>query len=131
LPSIWRASRVALAFAVVLGAALLVNPFAQAQTFSVLFSFTGATDGGNPWAGLIQDGAGNLYGTTTFGGALGGGVVFKLDATGTETVLYGFTGGTDGGSPYGDLIRGGAGNLYGTTNVGGDSNFGVVFKVTP
>jgi uncharacterized repeat protein (TIGR03803 family) len=100
-------------------------------TETILHSFTGGTDGGFPYAGLVRDTAGNLYGTTQSGGASGWGVVFKLDASGTETVLYSFTGGTDGGLPYGDLIRDGAGNLYGTTNVGGASNFGVVFKVTP
>jgi uncharacterized repeat protein (TIGR03803 family) len=100
-------------------------------TETILYSFTGGTDGGFPYAGLVRDTAGSLYGTTQSGGASGWGVVFKLDASGTETVLYSFTGGTDGGSPYGDLIRDGAGNLYGTTNVGGASNFGVVFKVTP
>jgi uncharacterized repeat protein (TIGR03803 family) len=100
-------------------------------TETILYSFTGGTDGGFPFAGLVRDAAGNLYGTTQAGGASGWGVVFKLDTTNTETVLYSFTGGSDGGSPYGDLILDRAGNLYGTTNVGGASNFGVVFKVTP
>jgi uncharacterized repeat protein (TIGR03803 family) len=65
-------------------------------TETVLHSFTGGADGGNPYAGVIRDPAGNLYGTTYSGGASGQGVVFKLDTTGTETVLHSFTGGADG-----------------------------------
>jgi len=94
--------------------------------FKVLHTFTGA-DGANPYAGLIRDAAGNLYGTTEFGGATFGGptstcnesygcgVVFKLSPAGTETVLHSFTGGADGSTPYAGLIQDGAGNLYGTT----------------
>jgi uncharacterized repeat protein (TIGR03803 family) len=69
--------------------------------FVTLHSFTGGADGGQPEAGLIQDAAGNLYGTTEVGGAANFGVVFKLDTTGKETVLYSFTGGTDGAHPRG------------------------------
>jgi len=98
---------------------------------TMLHTFTGGSDGALPYAGLVRDTTGNLYGTTYAGGASGWGVVFKLDPSGTETVLYSFTGGADGGSPYGDLIIDATGNLYGTTSVGGASNFGVVFKVTP
>jgi len=98
-------------------------------TETVLYSFTGGTDGGYPGAGLIQDAAGNLYSTTFDGGASGAGVVFKLDTTGTETVLYSFTRGADGGGPKAGLIRDSAGNLYGTTEFGGASGFGVVFKL--
>jgi uncharacterized repeat protein (TIGR03803 family) len=106
---------------------------------TVLYSFTGGADGGQPYAGLIRDAAGNLYGTTRYGGVTFGvcaqtnpcGVVFKLDALGTETVLYSFTGGADGGQPYAGLIRDAAGNLYGTTLYGGTSGEGVVFKLTP
>jgi len=96
---------------------------------TVLYNFTGGADGGFPLGGLIRDSAGNLYGTTNGGGASGAGVVFKLDTSGNETVLYNFTGGADGGFPLGGLIRGSAGNLYGTTNGGGASGAGVVFKV--
>jgi uncharacterized repeat protein (TIGR03803 family) len=127
------ATRIAFALALMLGAEFVVTQFAQAQTFSVLYSFTGTTDGANPWAGLIEDGAGNLYSTTAFGGASGGGVVFMLDATATETVLYSFTGGTDGAWPFGGLVRDEAGNLYGTTSIGGDlsCSCGTVFKLDP
>ena len=66
---------------------------------TVLYSFTGGADGKNPYAGVIRDSAGNLYGTTYNGGAAGSGVVYKVDASGHETVLYSFTGGADGGNP--------------------------------
>ena len=96
---------------------------------TILYSFTGGPDGGGPLAGVIRDSAGNLYGTTAGGGAAGAGVVFKIDPTGNETVLYSFTGGPDGGSPLAAVIRDKAGNLYGTTDTGGASDAGVVFKV--
>jgi len=96
---------------------------------TVLYSFTGDADGGYPYGGLFLDPEGNLYGTTNGGGASGAGVVFKVDKSGKETVLYSFTGGTDGGSPFGGVIRDSAGNFYGTTNGGGASGAGVVFKV--
>ena len=100
---------------------------------TVLHSFSGGADGANPTAGLVQDAAGNLYGTTERGGASGLGVVFKLDATGTETVLHRFAGGADGASPNADLVRDGEGNLYGTTINGGSDvcvlGCGTVFKV--
>jgi uncharacterized repeat protein (TIGR03803 family) len=101
---------------------------------TVLYSFTGGTDGGFPVAGLIRDTAGNLYGTTLGGGdpICGCGVVFKVDPAGNETVLYTFTGGADGASPYADLVQDRAGNLYGTATNGGDLSCGcgVVFKLT-
>jgi uncharacterized repeat protein (TIGR03803 family) len=98
---------------------------------TVLHSFTGGADGGGPSAGLIFDAKGNLYGTTTSGGASGFGVVFKLSSKGKETVLYSFTGGADGGNPSTGLILDAKGNLYGTAPTGGASGFGVVFKLTP
>ncbi len=97
----------------------------------VLYSFSGGNDGSGPLGGIIRDSAGNLYGTTTYGGASGAGVVFKVDPTGNETVLYTFTGGSDGGGPIAGLLRDAEGNLYGTTNGGGTANAGVVFKVDP
>jgi uncharacterized repeat protein (TIGR03803 family) len=98
-------------------------------TETVLYNFTRKPGGTNPYASLIQDSVGNLYGTTYYGGASIWGVVFKLDTTGTETVLYSFTGGADGAEPYAGLLRDSAGNLYGTTVFGGASNWGVVFKL--
>jgi len=98
-------------------------------TVHVLYTFTGGADGGTPMAALVWDSAGNLYGTTVAGGASGQGTVFKLDSSGTETVLYSFTGGADGSAPASRLARASAGNLYGTTERGGACNFGTVFKV--
>jgi uncharacterized repeat protein (TIGR03803 family) len=96
---------------------------------TVLYSFTGGADGGYPYAGVIRDSAGNLYGTTYYGGGANAGVVYKLDTTGHETVLYSFTAGADGGNPYAGVIRDSAGNLYGTTYYGGTANAGVVYKL--
>ena len=102
---------------------------------TVLYSFVGQPDAGNPVGRLLIDGQGNLYGTTSFGGTYGAGAVFELTAAGAESVLYSFTGGADGASPFDGLVMDGTGNLYGTTELGG--NFGnscpvgcgVVFKV--
>jgi uncharacterized repeat protein (TIGR03803 family) len=118
---------------------------------TVLYNFTGGADGGGPWASLIRDGEGNLYGTTVTGGAggapgypctidgVGCGVVFKLDRTGKETVLHSFTGGADGAGPFG-LFQDSDGTLYGVASEGGSfgagtpggaGGNGVVFKVDP
>jgi uncharacterized repeat protein (TIGR03803 family) len=96
---------------------------------TVLYSFTGGPDGSGPQAGVIRDMAGNLYGTTVYGGASNAGVVYELHANGLETVLHSFTAGPDGANPYAGLIGDSAGNLYGTTYFGGPSNAGVVYKV--
>ena len=78
---------------------------------TVLYSFTGLADGGNPAAGLIRDSAGNLYGTTVAGGGFYG-TVFKVNTAGTETVLHTFRDrGGDGGLPIAGLTRDSAGNL--------------------
>jgi len=108
---------------------LVLAALAQAQTFTTLYSFTGGADGGQPVAGVIQDKAGNLYGTTEYGGSSSAGVVFELNTAGIETVLHSFTGGSDGGFPAAPLIRDGKGNLYGTTYYGGSSYLGTVFKI--
>jgi uncharacterized repeat protein (TIGR03803 family) len=111
-----------------------------ASNYKALYNFTGGADGSGPAASLIFDAAGNLYGTTLYGGggncSLGCGTVFKLSpASGgsTKTVLYSFGGPTgDGAYPYAGLVFDGAGNLYGTTIQGGvDGNGGTVFKLTP
>jgi uncharacterized repeat protein (TIGR03803 family) len=112
-----------------------------------LYQFTGGEDGAAPYASLLFDAAGNLYGTTAVGGNLsacsghGCGVVFQLapgtNGTWVETVLYKFMGGKDGYQPYASLISDSAGNLYGTTEFGGNltacSGYGcgVVFQLTP
>jgi uncharacterized repeat protein (TIGR03803 family) len=110
----------------------VVNPTGKE---TVLHAFSGGTDGAFPYGGVVRDAAGNLYGTTSAGGntGCGGGgcgTVFKLDKQGNETVLYTFTGGTDGGTPYAGLIRDRAGILYGTAFIGGATGNGVVFKVS-
>ena len=99
--------------------------------YTVRYTFTGGADGANPYARLVRDSAGNLYGTTVNGGAYGYGVVFKLDTTGAETVLHSFTGGKDGANPYAGLLLDSASNLYGTTYYGGAYGKGVAFKITP
>jgi uncharacterized repeat protein (TIGR03803 family) len=100
-----------------------------------LYAFSGSPDGAVPYAGLIFDNAGNLYGTTTAGGTSGRGTVFELSPNGgggwTEQVLYSFTGGSDGSFPTGGLTFDPAGNLYGSTNKGGSGGGGTVFKLTP
>ena len=83
---------------------------------TVLYRFTGGADGGAPYGGVVLDDAGNLYGTTTMGGKRGAGVVFKVNPAGQETVLHSFGEGADGGVPWGSLIRGPGGDLYGTIN---------------
>jgi uncharacterized repeat protein (TIGR03803 family) len=87
---------------------------------TVLHSFA-ATDGAGPYSGVIMDTAGNIYGTTVNGGSFSSGVVFRLDTVGVFSVLYSFTGGADGFNPFAGLVRDGLGNLYGTTQEGGDS----------
>jgi uncharacterized repeat protein (TIGR03803 family) len=107
-----------------------------AQTFTVLYSFTGGADGGNPSEGLVLDSEGNLYGTTSSGGtgectqdALQGcGTVFKVTAQGTETVLHSFQGSPDGEYPWGGLTLDNKGDLFGTT-VNGGLGFGILFAL--
>ena len=109
------------------------------DTTKVVYSFAGEDDGEYPSTELILDGAGNLYGTTVQGGDLGTGTVFELTPSGgawTHTVLYSFTGGADGGQPYGGVTLDAEGNLYGTTVIGGtggtcvEEGCGVVYKLT-
>jgi uncharacterized repeat protein (TIGR03803 family) len=115
----------------------------DAWSVVVLHKFTGGTDGSYAWGSLIADSNGNLYGITT--GAIGhkAGSVFELSPppkgvpSWTVTPLYDFTGGTDGGTPYGDLIRDDTGVIYGTTYEAGlnhdcdGGGCGVVFRLTP
>ena len=126
-----RAVSAALTLAVVLVLGVVTTHSAQAQTFTVLYKFAGGTgDGCDPYAGLVRDTAGNLYGTTVGCGAFGWGTVFKVDTSRAETVLFNFSySNGDGAIPYGGLVRDSAGNLYGTTDYGGSSGNGVVFKL--
>jgi len=104
-------------------------------TEGVLYSFAGGTDGATPYAEVTFDASGNLYGTTYSGGASSAGTVFQLvpnsDGTWTESVLYSFTGGSDGANPYAGVILDATGTLYGTTYGGGTQGLGVVYKLTP
>ena len=142
----WAAT---VALTAILGLALGSGPLAQAQTFTVLYSFAGyPTDGGGPAAGLLMDASGNLYGTTSYGGNVNGakcagsgyigcGAVFELNTSGVETVLHNFAG-PDGANPRSNLIMDAKGDLYGTTTFGGGtgcsgtgfSGCGVVFKLS-
>ena len=149
------------------GAVVLINGFLYGATYyggvdgagviykvnvatgatTVLYSFTGAADGGYPHGGLAADAAGNLYGTTSVGGLAnpacdfdgpipGCGTIFKLDTSGNLTTLYSFGGGSDGADCWGTLVLDAQGNLYGTTNSGGtvspglcEYGCGTVFKL--
>jgi len=96
---------------------------------TILHTFNGEGDGAHPWAGVLRDSAGNLYGTTVDGGAAGLGTIFKFDTAGTLTLLHSFAA-TDGAYPYGPVIRDSKGNLYGATYEGGAHSVGTVFKLS-
>jgi uncharacterized repeat protein (TIGR03803 family) len=119
-----------LALGMLLAAALGAMTTAQAQTYTILYSFKGAPipDAASPQGDLIRDTKGNLYGTTAQGGTAGAGAIFKLDPLGNESVLYNFTGGADGGKPQAGLLQA-SGGFYGTTYSGGAFGQGVVFKL--
>lgn len=117
-------------------------------TETVLYRFSGGTDGGQPSSGdLVFDPAGNLYGATVTGGYFGGdcaafgcGVIYKLtpsNGSWTESVIYAFMGDADGANPQGPVIPDASGNLYGITATGGTStcdafySCGTVFQLSP
>ena len=106
--------------------------------FTVLHTFENGSDGGFPESALVMDTAGNLYGTTVAGGPTGGctnqnppgcGTIYKIDAKGNETVLYGFAG-PDGSDPSAALLRDSKGNLFGSALTGGVYGYGNVFELT-
>ncbi len=134
------------------GTVFKLTPNGGGYTKTVLYNFCSqpnCTDGANSYAGVIEDRSGNLYGTTYNGGANGGGTVFKLTPSGNgyaESVLYSFCSQsqgsaacTDGANPFAGLIEDSAGNLYGTTNLGGSGPvlvngayaYGTVFMLSP
>lgn len=120
------------------GTVFELSPSASGWTHTVLYSFTGGADGGEPYKGVTLDAQGNLYGTAVTGGGGscegGCGVVFKLSNSGgiwTQTVIHAFTGGNDGSGPGAPVVFDKAGNLYGMTPTGGANSAGVVFEMKP
>ncbi len=118
---------------------LMISASSRAQAFAVLHTFTG-DDGSSPYAGVTVDRAGNLYGTTKYGGTascdLGCGALFKVATQGSGwnfAPLYKFAGPSDGKSPIARIVFGPDGRLYGTTLIGGNTtvNGGTVFTLTP
>jgi uncharacterized repeat protein (TIGR03803 family) len=106
-----------------------VFKLSPAGALSVIYTFTGGNDGGQPVANLIADSKGDLYGTTLFGGAGGYGVVFKVEPNGKERVLHAFTNGDDGAYPWGGLLKTGENKFVSTASGGGSTDFGTVFKI--
>jgi uncharacterized repeat protein (TIGR03803 family) len=121
------------------GTAYELTPSGGSWNFDVLYAFAGTGGADGPYAAVIMDPAGNLYGTTAGAGAYGYGSVFKLtpgDGGWTYTSLHDFTGGTDGRSPRSSLVLDASGNLYGTALEGGTGKCdiwgcGVIFEITP
>jgi len=124
------------------GCGIIFEFVAPTWTEKILYSFTGGTDGGGPATNLIFDGSGNLYSTGAYGGSSGTGcggsgcgVVFELKPNGSggwsESTLHSFGLGSDGSLPYGGVIFGADGNLYGTTYQGGASGLGIAYKLVP
>src|SRR6516225_2650812 len=109
-----------------------------AGTLRVLHSFSGGSDGSQPFGPLVRDAAGNLYGVAKSGGDLscpeflqsGCGVVFKLTSNGVFTVLHRFHGGTNGATPQPSLLVDAAGNVFGAAGAGGLSENGLLFKIS-
>jgi uncharacterized repeat protein (TIGR03803 family) len=120
------------------GTVFQLSPSASGWTHTVLYSFTGGADGGEPYKGVTVDGQGNLYGTAVTGGGGscegGCGVAYKLTNSGgvwTQSVIHTFTGGDDGSGPGTGLTLGPNGSIYGVTPTGGANGQGVVFLLRP
>lgn len=96
--------------------------------YSILYSFSGGSDGANPWAPLIFAKNGNFYGTTSNGGASGCGTVFEITTTGALTTLYSFSG-QDGCTPHAPLVETASGKFIGSAMYGGTNNQGTVFEL--
>jgi uncharacterized repeat protein (TIGR03803 family) len=111
-----------------------MNQIGDVTTLYTFCSQPNCADGGQPYFGLTEGTDGNLYGTTSFGGANGGGTVFRITPAGALTTLYNFCSLTDckdGTQVYSGLTLGTDGNFYGTTYSGGANNEGTVFQITP
>jgi uncharacterized repeat protein (TIGR03803 family) len=118
------------------GYGVVFNLIPRTRTETVLHNFTrNPVDGTDPGSGDLVFYQGNLYGTTITGGSAGLGAVYELTPSGTESVLWSFTGGQDGSYPWSGVIFDGSGNLYGTTTEGGEGTCvggcGTVYKMTP
>lgn len=129
-----RLAGAGLAAIITVGLASVATQPAQGQaaptaTETTLYTFTGGTDGGSPYAGLTRDAEGNLYGVTFAGGSANLGTVYKIDTADNETVLHSFTGKPDGEHPSRQLLRDHAGNLFGVAYEGGANGYGGVFEV--
>jgi uncharacterized repeat protein (TIGR03803 family) len=117
------------------GTVFKLSPISKsAWRLSTLYAFKGMPDGASPYGGLVADGAGNLYGTTYYGGSENLGSIFELEAKRgyRERVLYSFKGGSDGAYSTSTLVFGKSANLYGTTSMGGGTcDCGTIFKLSP
>jgi uncharacterized repeat protein (TIGR03803 family) len=111
-----------------LAAALAFSLTADAKTFHVVHPFKDGMDGGTPYGCLTVDSSGNLYGTAIQGGASNNGVIYEIAPNGHLTTLYAFQGGSDGRRPEANVMRDGAGNLFGTTENGGTDDAGTVYE---
>ena len=118
------------------GTVFQLSPTSNGWVHTVLYSFTGGADGGEPYKGVTLDHNGNLYGTAVTGGSGncegGCGVVYKLSNTGgtwTQTVIHAFTGGDDGSGPGARVTVDAAGNIYGMTPTGGRYGLGTIYKI--
>lgn len=137
-PRLWascrcRLARIALLLILALPMVVVTAECSQAQPLKSLHTFLQNVEGANPEAALLPGNDGFLYGTTANGGINGKGTLYKIQPDGSGFVtLYAFSGiGSDGATPYAGLLLGNDGALYGTTQYGGDSGHGVVFKIKP
>jgi len=115
--------------AVILVLTCLLATAVSAQTYKVLYSFTGGADGSTRFFGLLLDAAGDIYGTTSSGGSANGGVLFRIDPSGNETVIHNFKSQT-GSIPNSTLLADGMGNVYGVAGSGGAGSRGVLYRLS-
>jgi uncharacterized repeat protein (TIGR03803 family) len=120
------------------GTVFQLSPTPNGWVQTVLYSFTGGADGGEPYKGVSIDRQGNLYGTAVTGGSGacegGCGVAYKLTNSGgtwSQTVIHAFTGGEDGSGPGARVTVDGSGNVYGMTPTGGTYGVGTIYKIHP